>query len=106
MAAASNQGMKDSGKGQRAGGRNMIKWLMSNWLVTIIVACIGTSAVIEIYGAANPEINPLIITAAFAEQTLSSKSTIELILNRPILNTEGALAVFIGTTDITGLMER
>src|SRR5262245_48155751 len=84
----------------------MIKSLMSNLLVTTLFAFIGTSAAIETYAASNPEFDPLIITAVFAEQILSSKSTIEFVLNRPILNTEGALAVFIGTTDITDMLER
>lgn len=48
---------------------------------------------------------PLTINAAFADQTLSPQSQLELRLNRAASPTEGALAVLIGSTDVTSLVE-
>lgn len=47
----------------------------------------------------------LMVSAAFADQVLSPQSTVELRLNRAPLPSEGSLAVFIGTTDVTSLIE-
>lgn len=55
--------------------------------------------------SANADTESLVITAAFDGQTLSPQSQLELRLNRPAQPSEGALAVFVGSTDVTGLLE-
>lgn len=55
--------------------------------------------------SANADTESLVITAAFDGQMLSPQSQLELRLNRPAQPSEGALAVFVGSTDVTGLLE-
>jgi hypothetical protein len=49
--------------------------------------------------------NQLTISAPFADQTVTPTSQIELHLSRALLPNEGRMAVFLGSTDITGLIE-
>lgn len=57
------------------------------------------------YANAKTETESLVVTAAFDGQTLSPQSQLEMRINRAIQPSEGALAVFVGSTDVTGLIE-
>ncbi len=57
------------------------------------------------YANAGVGAESLVVTAAFDGQTLSPQSPLELRLNRAVQPSEGTLAVLVGSTDVTGLLE-
>ena len=68
-------------------------------VLVLITAALLAQFCFALAGAAD-----LVITASFSEADIVTKDEpIELRWNRPLLRTEGHIAVIIGTTDVTSL---
>jgi hypothetical protein len=73
--------------------------------LSALLAILLVSAWSGAYANTQANTNQLTISAPFADQTLAPHSQIELYLSRALSPNEGRLAVLIGSTDITGLIE-
>ncbi len=83
----------------------MTKLLTTRQSLIFFVVLTGATFRAQARAIAATDNKPLVVNAAFAGQTLSPRSQLELRLSRPLLPAEGRLAVFIAMTDVTDLIE-
>jgi hypothetical protein len=68
-------------------------------ILQLLIVAAGTSGLTQ----SASEVTPLTVTTSFGTAPLAADARVELHLSRPLVPSEGALAIFIGETDMTGL---